>query len=132
MEIKLSTMNGRVPVQIMHLYGDLDSSTYEAFEAKASELIKSGTQYILVDLAHTPYISSAGLRAIHSIYNKLRSEKPDLSDEEVHKGISAGTYKSPYIKLLNLSTDAAKAFSLGGFDMYIETHNDLLTAIASF
>jgi anti-anti-sigma factor len=132
MEIKLSTMNGRVPVQIMHLYGDLDSSTYEAFEAKASELIKSGTQYILIDLAHTPFISSAGLRAIHSIYNKLRSAKPDLSDEEVHKGISAGTYKSPYIKLLNLSPETSKAFSLGGFDMYIETHKDLLTAIASF
>ena len=132
MEIKLSTMNGRVPVQIMHLYGDLDSSTYEEFEARASELIKGGTQYLLVDLAHTPYISSAGLRAIHSIYNKLRAAKPDLSDDEVHKGISAGTYKSPYIKLLNLSTDAGKAFSLGGFDMYIETHTDLLTAVASF
>ena len=125
-------MNGRVPVQIMRVHGDLDSSTYEAFEAKASELIKSGTQYILIDLAHTPFISSAGLRAIHSIYNQLRAAKPDLSDDEVRKGISAGTYKSPYIKLFNLTTEAGKAFSLGGFDMYIETHDDLLTAIASF
>lgn len=46
MEIKLTTMNGRVPVQIMRMHGDLDSSTYEAFEAKASGLIKSGAQYI--------------------------------------------------------------------------------------
>lgn len=132
MEIKLSAMNGRVPVQIMHLHGDLDSSTYEAFEAKADELIKSGAQYILLDLKHVSFISSAGLRAIHSIYNKLRSAKPDLSDEEVHKGISAGTYKSPYIKILNLSAETEKVFSMGGFDMYIETHDDLSTAIASF
>ncbi len=132
MEIKLTTMNGRVPVQIMHVHGDLDSSTYEAFEAKASELIKSGAQYILLDLAHTSFISSAGLRAIHSIYNQLRAAKPDLGNDEVRKRISAGTYKSPYIKILNLSTETEKAFSLGGFDMYIETHNDLLTAIASY
>jgi len=132
MEIKLTTMKGRVPVQIMHVHGDLDSSTYEAFEAKASKLIKSGVQYILIDMSHTPFISSAGLRAIHSIYNQLRAAKPDLGDDEIRRGISSGTYKSPYLKILNLSPETGKAFSLGGFDMYIETHNDLLTAVASF
>lgn len=132
MEIKLSAMNGRVPIQVVHLYGSLDSSTYEEFEAKARELIKGGTQYILIDLEHTTFISSAGLRAIHSIYNQLRAAKPDKSDEEIRKGISAGTYKSPYLKLLNLSADTQNAFSLGGFDMYIETFKDLSTAVASF
>ena len=132
MEIKITAMKGRVPVQVMHLHGDLNSSTYEAFQSKATELIKNGTQYILIDLTHTPFISSAGLRAIHSIYNQLRAAKPDRNDEEIRKGISAGTYRSPYIKLLNLSSDAEKAFSLGGFDMYIETHTDLLKAVSSF
>lgn len=132
MEIKFSVLNGRVPIHVMHVYGSLDSSTYEAFEAKAGELIKNGAQYILIDLEHTPFISSAGLRAIHSIYNQLRAAKPDMSDEEIHKGISAGTYRSPYLKLLNLSKDAESAFSLGGFDMYIETYNNLDIAIASF
>ena len=132
MEIKITAMKGRVPVQVMHLHGDLNSSTYEAFQSKANELIKNGTQYILIDLTHTPFISSAGLRAIHSIYNQLRAAKPDRNDEEIRKGISAGTYRSPYIKLPNLSSDAEKAFSLGGFDMYIETHTDLLKAVSSF
>jgi anti-anti-sigma factor len=132
MDIKITTMNGRVPVQIMHVHGDLDSSTYQAFESKASELIRNGTQYILVDLALTSFIGSAGLRAIHSIYNQLRAAKPDMSDDEIRKGISSGTYKSPYLKILNLSTETEKAFSMGGFDMYIETHDDLLTAVASF
>ncbi len=132
MEIKITAMKGRVPVQVMHLHGDLNSSTYEAFQSKANELIKNGAQYILIDLTHTPFISSAGLRAIHSIYNQLRAAKPDRNDEEIRKGISAGTYRSPYIKLLNLSSDAEKAFSLGGFDMYIETHTDLLKAVSSF
>jgi anti-anti-sigma factor len=132
MEIKITAMKGRVPVQVMHLHGELNSSTYEAFQNKANELIKNGAQYILIDLTHTPFISSAGLRAIHSIYNQLRAAKPDRNDEEIRKGISAGTYRSPYIKLLNLSSDAEKAFSLGGFDMYIETHTDLLKAVSSF
>ena len=132
MEIKISTVGSRVSVKVIHVHGDLDSSTYEMFESRANELIKDGAQYILIDMTHVPYISSAGLRAIHSIHNQLRAAKPDLSDDDLHKGISAGTYKSPYLKILNLSVEAEKVFSLGGFDMYIETYKDLLTATASF
>ena len=134
MEIKVSTENGRVPITVMHVDGNIDSATYEIFKAKADELIKGGTRHILVDLTHAPFVSSAGLRALHGIFNELRTLKTDsnLTDEEVKKGISAGTYKSPHLKLLNLSKETQTAFSLSGFDMFIETFTDKETAIASF
>lgn len=134
MVIKISTENGRVSVTVVHVDGNIDSSTYEAFQAKANELIAGGSRHFLVDLSHTPFVSSAGLRALHAIYNQLRSIHPDenLSDEEIHRGISAGTYKSPHLKLLNLSTAARLAFETAGFDMYIEAFTDRKTAIASF
>jgi anti-anti-sigma factor len=134
MEIKVFTENGRVPVTVMHVDGNIDSSTHEVFESKADELIKGGARHILVDLAHAPFISSAGLRALHYIFNQLRSIHPDsnLSEEDVKKGIREGTYKSPHLKLLNLSKEARTAFEMSGFDMYIETFTDMKTAIASF
>jgi len=134
MEVKVFTENGRVPVTILHVDGDLDSSTYEAFQAKAEETIDAGARYILVDLAHSKFISSAGFRAINQIYNKLRALHPDanLKQDEVKKGISAGTYKSPHLKLLNLSEEAQKAFEMAGFDLFIEFHTDQAKAIASF
>jgi anti-anti-sigma factor len=134
MEIKVFSENGRVPVTIMHVDGNLDASTYEAFKAKADELIAGGARFILVDLTHTKFISSAGFRAFNDLFNKLRSLNPDtqLGEEEVKKGISAGTYKSPHLKLLNLSDEARTAFELAGFDLFIETFTDLKTAVASF
>jgi anti-anti-sigma factor len=134
MEIKVSTENGRVPVTVMHIDGNIDSATYEVFKAKTDELIKNGTRHILVDLSHAPFVSSAGLRALHGVFNQLRSLNPDanLSDDDMKKGISAGTYKSPHLKLLNLSKETKTAFELSGFDMYIETFTDRKTAIASF
>jgi hypothetical protein len=134
MEIKVSTENGRVPITIMHVDGNLDSSSYTAFEARADELVKGGARYILVDLAHAPFVSSAGLRALHGLFNELRTLHPDanLSEAELRKGISAGTYKSPHLKLLNLSKEAQTAFEMAGFDMYIEIFTDLKSAIASF
>jgi anti-anti-sigma factor len=134
MEIKVFTENGRVPVTVMHVDGNIDSSTYEAFKAKADELINNGATYILVDLTHVKFVSSAGLRALHNIFTDLRARHPELnpSEADVKQGIAAGTYKSPQLKILNLSPDARTAFELSGFDMFIETFTDMPTAVASF
>jgi anti-anti-sigma factor len=134
MEIKVSTEQARVPVTIMHVDGNIDSSTYESFKARADALIKDGARYILVDLSHATFVSSAGLRALHSMFNTLRSLQPDanLTDEQVKKGIAAGTYKSPHLKLLNPSKETQTAFSLSGFDMFIETYTDRKAAIDAF
>lgn len=134
MEIKVSKESARVPVTVMHVDGNIDSSTYEKFQSTAKQLIDEGARYILVDLSHAPFVSSAGLRALHTLFNELRSRNPDanLSDEQMRKGVSAGTYKSPHLKLLNLSPETRTAFETSGFDMYIDTFTDMKTAMASF
>ena len=134
MEIKVSKESARVPVTVLHVDGNIDSSTYDKFQSTGKQLIDEGARYILVDLSHAPFVSSAGLRALHAIFNELRSRNPEanLSDEQMRKGISAGTYKSPHLKLLNLSPETRTAFETSGFDMYIETYSDMKTAIASF
>ncbi|HET6823985.1 MAG TPA: STAS domain-containing protein [Anaerolineales bacterium] len=134
MEIKVSTESGRVPVTVLHVDGNIDSSTYEQFQSTARKLIDEGARYILVDLSHAPFVSSAGLRALHALFNELRSRNPEanLSDEQMKRGISAGTYKSPHLKLLNLSPETKTAFETSGFDMYIDTFTDRNAAIASF
>jgi anti-anti-sigma factor len=134
MEIKVSTESGRVPVTVLHVDGNIDSSTYEQFQSIARKLIDEGARYILVDLSHAPFVSSAGLRALHTLFNELRSRNPEsnLSDEQMKRGISAGTYKSPHLKLLNLSPETKTAFETSGFDMYIDTFTDRNAALASF
>ena len=134
MEIKTFTEKGEVLVTVMHVDGNIDSSTFMEFQNKADELIDNGAQFMLVDLAHVPYVSSAGMRALQHIYEKLRALHPasDVSDDEVKKGVSAGTYHSPRLKLLNPTKEAAKTFEMTGFDMYIESFSDKAKAIASF
>jgi anti-anti-sigma factor len=134
MEIKVSKESARVPVTVLHVDGNIDSSTYDKFQSTAKQLIDEGARYILVDLSHAPFVSSAGLRALHATFNELRSRHPEanLSDEQMRKGISAGTYRSPHLKLLNLSPETRTAFETSGFDMYIETYTDMKTALASF
>lgn len=132
MEIKTTAGNARVPITIIQIKGNVDSATYQAFQARADELINAGARYILVDLAEAPFISSAGLRVLHNIFNTLRSLHKDVNDEELRRKMGAGEYKSPYIKVANLSSQVRDAFVISGFDTYIEVHDDLKKAVASF
>ena len=50
----------------------------------------------------------------------------------MRKGINAGTYKSPHLKLLNPSKEAATTFEMTGLGMYIEIYTDRKKALSSF
>jgi anti-anti-sigma factor len=132
MDIVTSTQNARVDVHVMHINGNIDSSTYQAFQSQANELITNGARYMLVDMTDAPFMSSAGLRALHSIFNQLRSIHKDADDDALRKAISSGTYKSPYLKVCCLSSATKEVFELGGFDTYIEVYNDMEKAVSSF
>jgi anti-anti-sigma factor len=134
MDIKISTEQARVPVTILHVEGDIDSSTYNDLFSQAQKLMKEGARYMVIDLANVPYVSSAGLRAIYTIFKDLRAFHPeeDLSEEQMEKAAMLGTYKSPHLKLLNLSDAVRGVFQMGGFDRYIESFTDREKALASF
>lgn len=132
MEIKVTTENGVRPITVIHVDGNIDSATYDEFQTKAEGLVTAGARDILIDLTNVRFVSSAGIRAIHGLFNKLRTLSPDINDEEMRKGINAGTYKSPHLKLLNPSKESAITFEMTGLDMYIDIFTDLKKAIASF
>jgi hypothetical protein len=130
MDILVSNEQGRVPVTVFHIKGDLTSG--EQLQTQAQEAFEDGTRDLLLDLREVPYISSGGLRALHYIYMLLRTDAPEESDEAVRAGIRAGTYTSPHLKLLKPSETVMKALSLAGYDMFLEIHQNLKKAIASF
>jgi ABC-type transporter Mla MlaB component len=129
MEIRTSQANGRFPVTIFHLKGDLMHE--EPLYSQAANAVASGGQHILLDLSEVPYISSAGLRVIHLIFQLLH-EKSGEDQEAMKRGIVAGSYSSPYLKLLNPSKNGLKVLSLGGYDMFLEIHKNQQAAVASF
>ncbi len=132
MEIKVTQENGRVPVTVFHLDGDLASDSYEQLEAQARQSIADGACYLLLDMTKVPYMSSAGIRAMNQIFNWLRNLPQGEDEAALKTGIRDGTYKSHRLKLLNPSSQVQKTMATAGIDMYIEIHHDLKTAVDSF
>ena len=124
MEIALSQEQGRVPVTIFRVKGRVNLGTAERLQAEARRAIESGARDLLLDLSEVDSLTSAGLRALHHIYNLLQDES---STEQ-----SGGVVKSPHLKLLNPPAGVRSVLRIAGFDMFLEIHDDLEAAVASF
>ena len=132
MDIRVLTARGRVPVSVFHIAGDIDTHSYQELEAKAEQAQAEGAREIVLDLTDVGYVSSAGIRAINHIYRLMRTGAPEESDEAVREGIKAGTFKSPHLKLANVSQRVSEALKVAGVDMFLEFHPDLASAVDSF
>ncbi len=117
------------PVTVLQVKGDLSGS--EPLESEAKAAFAGGTRDIVLDLSHVPFISSAGLRVIHAIYMLLRSADPE-DEETATRGIARGTYKSPHLKLVKPSKNGLKALTTAGYDLFLEIHDNIPSAVASF
>jgi len=131
-EITVTHEQGRVPVTVLHVKGDINSVTADDFLAQAQQAYGAGARNMLIDLADVSLLSSAGLRVIHRIYDVLRRGSPEESGQAVGKGLNDGAFKSQHLKLLRPSGNVGQVLRLTGFDMFLEIHDDLEEAIASF
>jgi len=132
MDISVSTEKARVDVTLVHVHGNIDSSSYEAFEKRVQGLIDEGARYVLIDLSHVPFLSSAGLRALNTLFYGLRALAPEASDADMKKGIREGTYHSAHLKLAGPNKDVRQVLEISGFDMYLEILPDVQAGLASF
>ena len=120
MSILVGLEQGKVPVTVLKIEGDIDASSYKELQDKAAEVIDSGAENILLDLSSVEYMGSAGFRAIHAVANMLNKEQKQ------------GMYKSEHVKLLNPHGEVARVIKTLGFDAFLEIHDDRQAAIDSF
>jgi len=132
MDVTISHHQERVPVTVFRIDGDIDSSNHEELEQLVFQEIDAGTRYVLFDLSTVPFMSSAGFRTFMKVFKRLRALSDGISEDELHKGINSGSYKSPNLKLLNPNKLVAGTMKIAGFDMFLEVHEDLQAALASF
>ncbi len=129
MQIRVTTAQGRVPITILALDGNLDSATYGSFEERAKNTITEGARDLLIDMTRVPYMSSAGMRALNSLVNQLHTT---AELETIHQGIRDGKTKAMHLKLAGVQPKVAEVIQLTGLDMFIAMYPNTASAISSF
>jgi len=136
MEITVYQAQGSVPVTVLQPHGDLDASNFRDLIATAKEAYDGGARDIILDLSDTPYMSSSGLVALHSIATMLRGEAPpDLESgwgafRAIDRDRDSGLQQ--HFRLLSPQPNVDKVLEMAGFRQYLEVYTDLETAVASF
>jgi anti-anti-sigma regulatory factor len=136
MHMTVEQAQGRVPVTILAIHGDLDASNYEQVIAKARELYAAGGRSLLLDLSDMPFMGSSGVVALHSIALLMRGEQPpDLeAGWQAHRSIEqardAGVQQQ--VKLLSPQPKVSRTLELTSLSEFFEIHADRQAAIDSF
>ena len=135
MNVSASQAQGRVPVTILSIQGDLDGSNYQDLIAKAQELYQAGTRRLILDMTGLRFMSSSGIVALHSIALLMRGDQPPDPAQgwaAFHAVARDSAELQQHVKLLNPQPRVDRALEVAGLKTFFEIHTDLATAVASF
>lgn len=130
------TFSKHEQVTVMHLMGEIDASNYTSVIDKAQESYNEGSRHILIDLEKVPYVSSAGLMAIHTIARIFTGQMTQSKDggRPVFRSINPqqdGSAKE-HVKLLNPQPAVEQVLEVVGLKQFFEIYKDVESAVKSF
>jgi anti-anti-sigma regulatory factor len=135
--ISVLQVQGRVPVTILHPNAPLNAGSYLDLIAKAREVYQVGSRDVVLDMRDVPAISSSGLVALYSAAVVLRGEEPLDAEagwstfHAMARELECGS-QQPHFKLLGPQPQVKQALEQVGFENFLEIHDDLDRAVASF
>ena len=136
MSVTIQQVEGKVPVTIIKVQGDLDASNYLEVIQLAQEAFNTGARDMLIDMNGIPFLASSGLVALHSVALMVKGEKPPDPSEGWSAFRSLNRDQTgvleEHVKLLNPQPNVDRILDITGMKGYFEIFDNLETAIASF
>ncbi|HRQ42612.1 MAG TPA: STAS domain-containing protein [Chloroflexota bacterium] len=138
MNVTIEQVQGRVPVTIMKLAGQLDASCYLDVIETGKKLHQEGVRDLLIDMSEMTFMASSGLVALHNIALLMRGEQPQDPEagwaamHAINRDVqNSGGYES-HCKLLNPTPSVRKTLDVTGFANLFEIFDGRDEAIAAF
>ena len=127
-ELSINKAQGKIPVTVLHLKGQLDGSTENQLMEQARQVHEEGSNNLLLDLSELSMLTSAGLRAIQNIFRLFTPQQ----DKELIRRHGEEPYKSPYFKLVCPNPEIYYILNISGFLQNLLIYNDMDEAVHSF
>jgi anti-anti-sigma factor len=137
MQTTVERVDGRVPVTVMALAGELDASNYLRLVDDVRPLYAAGARHLVLDLTDLTFISSSGLVALYSILMVMQGEEPPDPEygwsalHSMGRGVEEGGDQNT-VRLAGARPAVAEVLQRTGLDALFPTHPDRESAIAAF
>lgn len=137
LQTTVEQVEGRVPITIVALDGELDASSYEGVIDTVRGIYDAGGRHLLMDLTNLAFISSSGLVAMHSSLRLMRGEAPPDPEQgwsalrAISGDVEGGALQTAF-QLCGARDAVQKVLDRTGLGGLIPSHPDRATAIAAF
>lgn len=112
--VKVTQMQGRVPVTVFHIQDRINLGNYKLIEDAARKAYDDGTRDLVIDLSASESLTSIGVRALVII----------------HKILAADGGK--HLKLAGVPPTIREMLGIAGITQFIEIYDTVDEAVASF
>ena len=133
LQTSVEHVEGRVPITVVALDGELDASNYERVIDEARGLYDSGDRTLLLDLSGLTFMASSGLVALHSIVRIMHGEEPpDLEGGwSAFHGLGDAAAGGPQseVQICGAQPAVTRVLERTGLDRLFVIHPDRATAI---
>lgn len=132
MDIVVYKSENKPVIAVLRVAEEINMASFQKIDAAARAEISGGARNLVIDLTNVPYMTSAGIRLLNGLFKLLRADTPAESDEAISKGVRAGTFKSPHLKLVNPNASVHEVLKTSGMDMLLAIYPTVEEAVASF
>ncbi len=134
MEIVVSIHEAQEPVAVMSIKGNVDASNFVEIINQAQEIYKRPVHNLILDLSEVPFISSAGLVAIHKISLIYSGGQQEVEQEgkETRPDFTHNANARKRVKLLSPQPGVDQILEMAGLKLFFKVFHDLESAIQSF
>lgn len=113
--VKISQIEGRVPVTVFHLQDRVNLGNYTELERTAKDAYENGMRNLVIDLSTTPSLTSIGVRSLVVIHRMLSTDTD-----------------AKHLKLAGPIPDIRDMLQISGITQYIEIYDTVDEAVMSF
>jgi anti-anti-sigma factor len=137
LETSVEQAQGRVPITVITLAGELDASNFETLIETVRGLYAAGSRHLLLDLAELRFMASSGLVALHSIVRLMHGEPPPDPEagwgalHSLGQDVAEGSTQAE-VQLCGAQPAVERVLARTGLTRLFLTHPDRATAITAF
>jgi anti-anti-sigma regulatory factor len=130
-EVHIIKRDGTPPVAVLKPNTEINMSTYGGIDTAARAEHANGLRYLIIDMSNVPYMTSAGIRLLNSLFKLYRAGDPTEDDAALSKGFREGNFTSTHLKLVNPNDSVREVLKTSGLDMVLTTYANVDEAINS-
>jgi anti-anti-sigma factor len=131
LETTVEQVDGRVPITVLSLEGELDASNFEGLIETVRRLYDGGTRQLLIDLGGLRFMASSGLVALHSIVRIMHGQPPPDAEagwSALHADLGS---RQTEVQLSGPQPAVERVLGRTGLDRLFVVHPDRDAALAA-